>query len=238
MSRGSVGELWLTGWRSPLRKEALLCQRCSAWKLRPQAVHGSYSCSKAWLWLTKIPCSGKSCRDIWASPQPGCTGSSMPTTGRTQKTQRVPPAGTSLKAIWRDAQAQDFAKRPWPISNKPAHPRTASSSWGSQSPPEHSHRAPVGLEHCLYTASKGTIYSFTFTNCYRTRIPRMAQTHTNSNLGTFRLLFYSKLCALPASKKQMENMSLNVHPCDHSKRKEAPSSLKRLLEKVFSISCK
>lgn len=79
-SRGSVGEPWLSKWRSPLRKEALFCQHCSAWKLRPQAVHGSYSCSKAWLWLTKISHSGKSHRGIWASPQPGCTGSPMPTT--------------------------------------------------------------------------------------------------------------------------------------------------------------
>lgn len=48
-SSRSAGELWLTRWRSLLWKETLLCQRCSPWKLRPQAVHGSYSCSKAWL---------------------------------------------------------------------------------------------------------------------------------------------------------------------------------------------
>lgn len=111
-------------------------------------------------------------------------------------------------------------------------------SGGPWCAPGHAHRAPTGPEPCLHTASKGTIQSFTFTNCYRIRIPRTAQTHTSSNMGTFRLLFYSKLCALPASKKQMESTSLNVHPCDHSKRKAAPSSLKRLLEKLFSISCK
>lgn len=114
----------------------------------------------------------------------------------------------------------------------------AKLSEGPWCAPGHSYRAPTGLEPCLHTASKGTIQSFTFTDCYRVRIPRTAQTHSSSNMGTFRLLFYSKLCALPASKKQMENTSLNVHPCDQSKRKAAPSSLKRLLEKIFSISCK
>lgn len=98
---------------------------------------------------------------------------------------------------------------------------------------------PALSRACLFIAPKGTVQSFVSTNCYRVRIPRMAQAETCSKLGTFRLLlFYSKLRALPASKKQMENTSLNVHPCDHSKRKAAPSSLKRLLEKVFSISCK
>lgn len=87
-SSRSVGELWLTRWRSLLWKETLLCQHCSPWKLRPQAVHGSYSCSKAWLWLTKILCSGKSHRDVWASPQPGCTGSPMPTTAGHRRLSR------------------------------------------------------------------------------------------------------------------------------------------------------
>lgn len=132
-SRGSMGELWLSMLKSLLRRHhhyASIETQSSSCTWVMQLVQSLTSAYKYPVFRHKSQrhlSKPKACLH-WQHHALHC---------RTQKTQWVPPAGTSLKAQWRDAQAQGFAKGPWPTSNKPAQLRIARKTWGTQSSSDH-----------------------------------------------------------------------------------------------------
>lgn len=136
MSRGSMGKLWFSGWRPSLQKEALLPQHCSAWKLRFQAVHGSYSCSKLDVGLQRSCVVEKVTGTFQQSHSLVALGAPCPPLLDTEDS-----VGASGRCVPQDCTKQcmspGLCKSTLTHFKQPAHPRTASNSWGSESPPNH-----------------------------------------------------------------------------------------------------